>query len=63
MVQRVKGAGGSEGDAVMALIRVQDLPAMKTSRLPAGVPSRGSQRNNFYMGKQMTAGYILLVRP
>jgi len=63
MRQRVKDAGGSEGDAVMALIRVQNLPGVKTSRLPAGVSSGGSQRNNFYMGKQMTAGYILLVRP
>jgi len=37
IVQRVKDAGGSEGDAVMASIRVQNLPAVKTSRLPAGV--------------------------
>jgi len=63
MAQWVKHAGGSESDAVMALIRVQNLPGLKTSRLPAGVSSRENQRNNFDMGKQMMAGYILLVRP
>jgi hypothetical protein len=63
MAQWVKDAGESEGNAVMALIRVQNLPDVKTSRLPAGVSSRGNRRNNLYMGKQMMAGYILLVRP
>jgi hypothetical protein len=63
MAQRVKDAGGSEGEAVMASIRVQNLPGVKTSRLPAGVLSRGNRRNNFHMGKQMSAGYNLLVRP
>ena len=57
MVQRVKDAGGSEGDAVMASIRVQNLPGVKTSRLPAGVLSRGNRINNFHMEKQMVAGY------
>jgi len=57
MGQRVKDAGGSQGDAVMALIRVQNLPGVKTSRLPAGVLSRENRINNFHMGKQMTAGY------
>jgi hypothetical protein len=63
MVQWVKDAGGSKGDAVMASIRVQNSPDVKTSRLPAGVLSRGNRTNNFHMGKQMTAGYYLLVRP
>jgi len=62
MVQRVKDAGRSEGEAVMASIRVQKLPGVKTSRLPAGVSSRGNWRNNLYLRKQMTAGSILLVR-
>jgi hypothetical protein len=57
MAQRVKDAGGSEGEAVMASIWVQNLPSVKTSRLPAGVSSRGDRINNLYMGKQMTAGY------
>ena len=56
IVQRVKDAGGSEGDTVMVSIRVQNLPGVKTSRLPAGVSSRGDRINNLYMGKQMTAG-------
>jgi hypothetical protein len=56
MAQRVKDAGGSEGDAVMASIRVQNSPGVKTSRLPAGVSSRGNRINNFHMGKQMMAG-------
>jgi hypothetical protein len=63
MAQRVKDAGGSEGDAVIASIRVSNLPGVKTSRLPAGVSSRENRRNNFYMGKQMMAGFNLLVRP
>jgi len=63
MAQRVKDAGESEGDAVMASIRVQNLPGVKTNRLPAGVLSRGNRINNFHMGKQMMAGYNLLVRP
>jgi len=63
MAQWVKDAGGSEGGAVMALIRVQYLPGVKTSRLPAGVSSRENRRNNFDLGRQMMAGYILLVRP
>jgi len=56
MGQRVQDAGGSEGEAVMASIRVQNLPGVKTSRLPAGVLSRGDRINNLYMGKQMTPG-------
>ena len=40
MVPRVKDAGKSEGDAVMASIRVQNLPGAKANRLPAGVLSR-----------------------
>jgi len=63
MAQRVKDAGGSKGDAVMVSIRVQNLPGVKTSRLPAGVSSRGNWINNLHMGKQMTAVYNLLVRP
>jgi hypothetical protein len=63
MAQRVKDAGESEGRAVMAWIRVQDLPGAKTSRLPAGVSSRGNRINNFYMGKQMTAGLGLAGAP
>jgi len=63
MAQRVKDAGGSEGDAEMVSIRVQNLPGVKTSRLPAGVSLRENRINNFYMGKQMMAGYNLLVRP
>jgi hypothetical protein len=63
MVQWVKDAGGSKGDVVMASIRVQNLPDVKMSRLPAGVLSRGNRTNNFHMGKQMMAGYYLLVRP
>jgi hypothetical protein len=47
----------------MASIRVQKWPGVKTSRLPAGVSSRGNWRNNLYLGKQMTAGFTLLVRP
>jgi hypothetical protein len=47
----------------MALIRVQNLPGVKTSRLPAGVLSRENWINNSHMGKQMTAGDDLLVRP
>ena len=61
--QRVKDAGESEGDAVMVSIRVQNLPGVKTSRLPAGVLLRENRINNFHMGKQMTAGYNLLVHP
>jgi hypothetical protein len=57
MAQWVKDAGGSEGDSVMVSIRVQNLPGVKTSRLPAGVLSRGNRINNFHMGKQMMAGY------
>ena len=57
IVQRVKDAGGSESDAVIASIRVQNLPGVKTNRLPAGVLSRGDRRNNFQMGKQMAAGH------
>ena len=56
MAQRGKDAGGSEGEAVMASIRVQNLPGVKTSRLPAGVSSRENRINNFHLGKQMTAG-------
>jgi len=56
MAQRVQDAGGSEGGAVIASIRVQNLPGVQTSRLPAGVSSRGNRRNNFQMGKQMMAG-------
>ena len=63
MAQWVKDAGESEGDAVMASIRVQDLPGVKTSRLPAGVLSRENRINNLHMGKQMMAGYTLLVHP
>jgi len=63
MAQWVKDAGGSEGNVVMALIRVQNLPDVKTSRLPAGVLSRENRINNLYMGKQMLAGYTLLVHP
>ena len=63
MAQRVKDAGESEGRAVTARIRVQNLPGVKTSRLPAGASSRGNRINNFNMGKQMAAGYNLLVRP
>jgi len=63
MEQRVKDAGGSEGDAVMASIRVVTLLGVKTSRLPAGVSSRGNRRNIFHMEKQMMAGSILLVHP
>jgi hypothetical protein len=55
MAQRVKDAGGSEGEAVIASIRVQNLPGVKTNRLPAGVSPRGNRRNNFDLGKQMTA--------
>jgi len=47
----------------MVSIRVQNLPGVKTSRLPAGVLLRENQINNFYMGRQMMAGYNLLVRP
>jgi hypothetical protein len=57
MGQRVQDAGGSEGEAVIASIRVQNLPGVKTSRLPAGVLSRENRRNDLHMGKQMTAGY------
>jgi hypothetical protein len=53
----------ANGDAVMVWIRVQNLPGVKTSRLPAGVSSRGNRINNFHRGKQMTAGYNLLVHP
>jgi hypothetical protein len=63
MGQQAQDAGESEGDAVMASIRVQHLPGVKTSRLPAGVSSRGYRRNNFRMGKQMMAGHTLLVHP
>jgi len=56
MAQRVKDAGGSEGDAVMASIRVQDLPGVKTNRLPAGVLSRENRINDLYVGRQMMAG-------
>jgi hypothetical protein len=56
ITQRVQDAGGSEGDAVMASIRVQNLPDVKTNRLPAGVLSRENRINNFHMGKQMMAG-------
>jgi hypothetical protein len=63
MAQWVKDAGESESDAVMASIRVQNLPGVKTSRLPAGVSSRENRINNFHMGRQMTADYNLLVRP
>ena len=41
----------------MVSIRVQNLPGVKTSRLPAGVSSRGDRINNLHMGKQMMAGY------
>jgi hypothetical protein len=50
MAQRVQDAGGSEGGAVIASIRVQNLPGVQTSRLPAGVSSRGNRRNNAEMG-------------
>ena len=63
MAQRVKDAGESEGDVVMASIRVQNLPGVKTSRLPAGVLLRENRINNFHMGKQMMAVYKLLVHP
>jgi len=47
----------------MASIQVQNLPGVKTSRLPAGVSSQENWINNLHMGKQMMAGYNLLVRP
>ena len=51
MVQRVKDAGGSEGEAVMASIRVQNLPGVKTNRLPAGVSSREKLEPQLLSGK------------
>ena len=41
----------------MASIRVQNLPGVKTNRLPAGVSSRENRINSLHMGKQMVAGY------
>jgi hypothetical protein len=58
-----KDAGESEGRTVMVWIRVQHLPGVKTSRLPAGVSSRGNWINNFHVGRQMTAGFSLAGAP